>query len=224
MLALIRISLPDRPGSLGRLTSTIGTAGADIAAVDVLESESGRALDDVTVSIRDAAHLDAVAEAVAGLAGMELAGVRAPVPPVTGHADLQLVEQVLCRPGTAPRTLVDGAPGALGADWAALIEYAGDPRGIVACSDGAPLPELITPPGPLRLAALPPIGASRTGGAALVPLGQPDPTDGGAGLGLLLGRDRGPGFHRSELWRLGQLGHVVALAVTTAVTAADDPG
>ncbi len=225
MLALIRISLPDRPGSLGRLTSALGTAGADIQSVDVLESEGGRALDDVTVTVRDLAHLAAVTVSITSLAGMDLVGVRSNVPPVSGHADLQLVEQVISRPGSALRTLVDGAPRALGADWAALLEYAGDLRGVVLRSDHSPDDSQINPAGPLRLASVdlhgprvspsPPSTGPITsiGGCALVPLGRPDPTDGGVGLGLLLARDSGFGFHRSELWRLGQFGHVLAVSL-----------
>jgi len=48
-------------------------------------------------------------------------------------------------------------------------------------------------------------------GAALVPLG-------GSPLGLLLVRDAGLGFHRSELWRLAQLGSVVG-TITNPVRA-----
>lgn len=225
MLALIRICLPDRPGSLGRLTSALGTAGADIEGVEVLESEGGRALDDVTVTVRDLAHLSAVTSAVAGLAGMDVVGVRSGIPPVSGHADLQLVEQVLTRPTSALRTLVDGAPRALGADWAAILDYAGDLRGVLARSDHAPAESQILPSGPLRLASidLRRDPSPSAGGGALVPLGLPDPTDGGIGLALLLARDTGYGFHRSELWRLGQLGHVLAVALSSTTATSSVP-
>ncbi len=211
-MARLRISLPDRPGSLGRLSSAIGSSGADIAAMDVLESESGRALDDVTIWVRDAGHLDSVTAAVSALPGIDVIGIRHPVPPTNVHGDLELVAQLLARPRVALRTLVDGAPRALGADWAALLEYANGERAVLASSDYAPDPELITPPGPLRLAAID-LPQAQAGGAALVPLGEPDPMDGGTGAGLLVVRDSGPSFHRSELWRLSQLGALVGIAL-----------
>jgi len=94
----VRISVPDRPGSLGRVTSAIGVAGADIVKVDVLENEAGRALDDVFVEVRDQEHLEQVRDRLAALPGVTVTGVQRPAPPVTGHADLELLDQVLSRP------------------------------------------------------------------------------------------------------------------------------
>ena len=40
MSFLIRVILPDAPGSLGQLAETFGIAGADIRSVDIVESSS----------------------------------------------------------------------------------------------------------------------------------------------------------------------------------------
>lgn len=212
MLARIRVRVPDRPGSLGRVASAIGTASGDIAGVDVLASESRQALDDVVVQVRDADHLDAVLAALAGVPGVGVVGVHHPVPPVPGHADLQLVAQVLAQPDRSLRTLVDGAPVALGVDWAAIVhaEPGRDDLDVVASGAAAPgtLPAAI--PGPLRLRAFRlEAGDGPPHVTALVPLE-------GCPLGLLLGRAGGLEFHSRELWRLGQLGAVVGpcLALT----------
>jgi len=208
MLARMRISVPDRPGSLGRLASAIGTAGADIVAVDVLESESGRALDDVTVQVNDVQHLDTLTAIIGALAGMQVVGVWQPVPPVSGHADLQLIEQVFAQPDQAWRTLVHGAPAALGVDWAALVGYDLDGafNGVLIAGDQAPVHGL-TLSTPLRLTTVVLPDAT---GAVLIPLGD-------SGSGLLLVRCSGPEFHPGELWRLGQLGHILGLAMPVAV-------
>jgi hypothetical protein len=206
--------VPDRPGSLGRVTSAIGSAGGDIAKVDVLESESGRALDDVFVQVRDTAHLDRLARTVGSLSGVVIQGVQHPAPPATGHTDLELVQQVLSQPGRSLRTLVDGAPGALGADWAALIEYGpdGDQVAVLGVSPRGPEGEGIVVAAPLRLGAVR-MSNPRTGsaysGAAMIPLT-------GTSVGLLLVREAGVDFHRSELWRLGPLGAIVGPVVTAA--------
>ena len=112
MLARIRVRVPDRPGSLGRVASAIGTASGDIAAVDVLQSEAGQALDDLVVRVRDAAHLQRVLDALLRVPGIGIDGVHSPEPPAAGSADLQLVAQMLARPARALQTLVDGAPAA----------------------------------------------------------------------------------------------------------------
>lgn len=216
VLARIRISVPDRPGSLGSVASAIGAAGGDIAKVDVLESEAGRALDDVFVTVRDPEQLARVTERLASVPGVTVVGSQHPAPPITGHADLELLAQVLARPERGPQTLVDGAPGALGADWGALIEFGpdGSMQAVVVVSPSSPAAEHITVTAPLRLTAVQlsaPGTGTPYGGAALVPVGP--------GLGLLLVRTDGPPFHQSELWRLGQVGDIAATALAGLVTA-----
>jgi ACT domain-containing protein len=47
----LKISLPDRPGSLGSVASAIGFAGGDIRKFTVESNEGGRGIDDVVVAI-----------------------------------------------------------------------------------------------------------------------------------------------------------------------------
>lgn len=207
MLARIRLSVPDRPGSLGALTSAIGAVGADIVKIDVLESESGRALDDVFVVVRDVHHLNAVRDRLANMPVVTVTGLQYPAPPVTGHAELELVDQVLSRPERGLQTLVDGAPHAFGADWGALVEYGPDATvlGVLTTSVHSPGPDSVVITSPSRLAAIrvtPPGADAPYGGAALVPIGA-------GPLALVLIREEGPEFHRSELWRVGQVGQIV---------------
>ncbi|GLY26681.1 ACT domain-containing protein [Kineosporia sp. NBRC 101731] len=208
MLARVRFSIPDRPGTLGRVTSAIGSVGADIAEIDVLESESGRALDDVFVRVRDVAHLERVAARLDGLPGVSVTGLQYPAPPVTGHADLELIDQVLSRPERGLQTLVDGAPHCFGADWAALVEYGTDlavVSSVLTVSSASPGPEHVVLTSPLRLASVrmtAPGAAEPNSGTALVPIGS-------SPLGLVLVRSSGLDFHRSELWRVGQVGQIV---------------
>ncbi len=211
MLARVRLSVPDRPGSLGVVTSAVGAAAADIVEIDVLESESGRALDDVFVTVRDPEHLSALRNRLDAVPGVRVTGVQYPAPPVTGHADLELIGQVLSRPERGLQTLVDGAPHAFGADWGALVEYGPEASviGVLAVSAASPGPEHVAVTSPSRLASIrmtPPGAAGPYGGTALVPIG-------GGMLALVLVRVEGPEFHRSELWRLGQVGQIIGTAL-----------
>lgn len=203
MLARIRISVPDRPGSLGRVATALGSVGADIAQVEVLEAEAGRALDDVHVVVRDLDHLDHLGTVLSGLPGVAVVGMQHPAPPTTGHAELELVAQVLARPQRGLQTLADGAPGAVGADWAALVAFdEGRPTSVVVAGMHCPGDDGVRLTGPLRVRLLSwPDGA----GAALVPVGD--------NLGLVVVRESGPPFHHSELWRLEQVGRIVATAL-----------
>ena len=215
MLARLRISVPDLPGSLGKVASAIGLAAADIVKVDVLESEAGRALDDVFVEVRDPAQVERVRDHLLRVSGVRVTGVQVGVPPAGGHTDLELVAQVMEAPDRGVRTLVDGAPGALGADWAAVLGFDehGAPGPVVALSPGAPGEDHVVVVAPRRLAALrmtPPGADEPYGGTALLPLGH-------APLGLVLVRETGPEFHRTELWRLEQLGKVLGAALVVAI-------
>jgi ACT domain-containing protein len=48
---VVRIALPDRPGALGLVASRIGAVGGDIVAINILEREDGRAVDEFVVEI-----------------------------------------------------------------------------------------------------------------------------------------------------------------------------
>lgn len=208
MLARIRVSVPDRPGSLGRLATALGSAGADIAQVEVLEAEGGRALDDVHVNVRDLSHLDQLGTVLAAVPGVTVVGMQHPAPPTNGHAELELVAQVLARPERGLQTLVDGAPGAIGGHWAAALDYDedGPASRVVAASTHCPSAGSVPLGFPRRLAAL---SWPDVAGGAIAPLAD-------TRLALLVVRDTGPGFHRSELWRLEQVGRVVGPALVEA--------
>jgi len=48
---LLRVILPDKPGSLGAVATALGNAGADILGVDVVERADGHAIDDLAVEL-----------------------------------------------------------------------------------------------------------------------------------------------------------------------------
>ena len=51
MEVIVRVCVPDRPGALATVAGAFADAGADIEAVDVVESAGGVALDDLVVVI-----------------------------------------------------------------------------------------------------------------------------------------------------------------------------
>lgn len=214
MLARFRISVPDRPGMLGQVTTALGAVGADIVTMMVLESQAGRALDDLVVDVRDANAAERVRRELIGVSGVQVVAVQHPVPPTTGHTAMELLAQVVSQvrtdddPDRALRTLVDGAPGALGADWAVVMEFDphGEPARPLVMSPRCPGADHVVFGTPLRLAVVrvgAPGAEAPYAGAALVPLGRRTT------LGLLLVREDGPAYHRAELWRLEQFGQVV---------------
>ena len=51
MSFLIRVQLPDAPGTLGAVATALGAIGADILSVDVVERVGGTAIDDLVVEL-----------------------------------------------------------------------------------------------------------------------------------------------------------------------------
>ena len=68
----VRIEFSNDAGMLGRLTSEIGRHGGDIGAVDLVSTNQGRMIRDLTINCRDDAHAKELLDAIQTLNGFEL--------------------------------------------------------------------------------------------------------------------------------------------------------
>ena len=71
----IRLSYPDRPGLLGRITSAIGDAEGFIGAVDIVDVRKGLITRDISVAAADVEHGHRIADAVREIEDVEVAKV-----------------------------------------------------------------------------------------------------------------------------------------------------
>jgi len=62
----IRVEVPPETSAIGRLTTAVGEAGATVTALDVVDSRSERIVVDLTATVRDADHGEAVTAAITG--------------------------------------------------------------------------------------------------------------------------------------------------------------
>ncbi|HEY2152226.1 MAG TPA: malic enzyme-like NAD(P)-binding protein, partial [Vicinamibacterales bacterium] len=69
---VLRIRLQNRPGMLGRLTTTIGEAGGNIEAIDLVEVNRDSITRDMTVNAASSSHGDAIVRAISGLDGIDV--------------------------------------------------------------------------------------------------------------------------------------------------------
>jgi len=194
MLLRLRVSLPDRPGSLGKIARVLGGVGADIVQVMVLDQEGGRALDDFSVRWPDEAPVSRLVSALVNVHGVRLEGVW-PTGDVPGAVpELDVLGHAMDSPETALPGLVDAAPTVFGADWAVAVGGSSQEQPAYA-SPGAPVPLDAPDVRPLR-----PTAFSVGEGAhyAAAPINT-------LGLVLLVARYQGPTFHRVELLRLERL-------------------
>ena len=118
---LLRVELPDVPGSLGRLASAIGEAGGDIEAIEIVEKRhDGTALDDVLLDTAPGVMPDSIVSACNSLDGVEVVWISRYA---SGGLvlDLEAVEELTSEPGHALDRLVELLPRTFRVDWAARV-------------------------------------------------------------------------------------------------------
>jgi malate dehydrogenase (oxaloacetate-decarboxylating) len=71
----LRIRLSNQPGALGRLTTTIGQAGGNIDAIDIVDASRDSIIRDITVDAASVGHGDAIIAAVRTLEGIQVINV-----------------------------------------------------------------------------------------------------------------------------------------------------
>ena len=119
---LLRVSLPDVPGSLGRVATAIGEAGGDIEAIEIVEHRAdGTAVDDVLLELAVGTMPDSVVSACNVLDGVHVLWVSRYAAGGNLFLDLEVVEQITQNPETACDDLVDLLPTAFRVDWAARV-------------------------------------------------------------------------------------------------------
>ncbi len=194
---LMRVELPDVPGSLGRVASAIGEAGGDIEAIEIVEKRDSFAVDDVLLEIPPGTMPDSVVSACSRLDGVSVLWINRYAAGGNLFLDLEVVESLTEDPATARDRLVDLLPIAFRVDWAARVRPGADGARVVHATDAAPTSfELGAITAPTRL----------PGDETYVELAAPFGDD-----VMLLGRRGGPEFLDSELARLE---HLLGLAIT----------
>lgn len=207
MSYLLRVMLPDRPGSLGSLAVALGSAGADIISLDVVDRFDGVAVDDIVVNVPHGTFPDTLITAAEKLDGVLVDSLRPFGGILDAHRELELVDAVAGAGAGAPQMLADELPPALRVGWALVVDTSGDACRLVARGESAPMWE------GGRVDAL--CGLERA-----IALGDDDDTVPAGWLAmdtalaaaplpadhvLVLGRPGGPSFRPSEIARLGYL-------------------
>ncbi|HSJ46872.1 MAG TPA: ACT domain-containing protein [Euzebyales bacterium] len=211
---VLRVSLPDKPGSLHALTGACVAAGADIVSLDVIERGGGFAIDDLCITVDD---VDALRGAIDHLPGTAVASVR----PVASARDIDgavaLAAAMVSEGRGAVRLLVDRLPAALWASWAVAVANGWSGMEVLAASTGALAPVSggwlpLTTPRRLDPADIVGEPAARHDHLeiAAAPLGQPSSA-------VIVARRGGPRFVDRELRQLTLLAEV-AIATEVAHT------
>ncbi|MEO6511756.1 MAG: amino acid-binding protein [Nocardioides sp.] len=199
MSLLLRVELPDVPGSLGRLATAIGGAGGDIEALEIVEKRhDGTAVDDVFVETPVGVMPDSIVSACNALDDVRVVWISRYAAGNNLFLDLEVVEELTASPETALERLVDMLPVTFRCEWGARV---GPGDEVLQGTEGAPSSvPYVDADKPVRLE-----GSDDDDVRCAAPL-----------IGkeiVVLGRRGGPEFLASELARLG---HLAGLAASIA--------
>lgn len=211
MSYLLRVVLPDKPGSLGAVATALGDAGADILGVDVVARSHGTAVDDLAVDLPTGRPPDVLITAAESVPGVEVESLRPHSGRLDTHRELELIEEIATDPDNGLRLLADGVPRIFRAGWALIaVREAGKSYRL---AESAAAPET-------RAGDLPWLPLTRA--IVLDPAVHwvPEPWSdldtelaaapyGNAPQVLVVGRPGGPAFRPSELARLAHLAGIV---------------
>lgn len=215
---LLRVQLEDRPGSLGSLAVALGSVGADILSLDVVERSAGYAVDDLVVELPLGAMPDMLITAAEKLKGVYVDSIRPHTGLLEAHRELELIDHVAAADGTLKRlqVLVDEAPRVLRVGWCTVVQQTDTGSERVVGSPGAPETQAAeTPWLPLQRATaldatadwVPQVWRDMDTTLAAAPLSDPR-------TAMMLGRPGGPAFRPSEVARLGYLAGIVATIIS----------
>ena len=120
---VIRLWLPDRPGTLGRVAAAIGSVGADVTGIEILERGAGMAIDEVTIDVPDTTPVDDVVVALARVDGVAVEDVRRLDDERLDHGvmGLSVLADFIESSGDVD-VLVAGLRRLLEADWVAVVD------------------------------------------------------------------------------------------------------
>lgn len=211
---LLRVQLQDRPGSLGSLALALGSVGADILSLDVVERGPGYAVDDLVVDLAPGAMPDMLITAAERLEGVRVDTIKPHSGLLEAHRELELVDHISAAHGRAARlqVLADEAPRVLRVSWCTVVHHTDGVLERIVGSASAPETRATEAPWmPIAHAEVldaeegwvPQVWRDMDTALAAAPLGAPD-------TAIVLGRTGGPGFRPSEVARLGYLAGIVA--------------
>jgi hypothetical protein len=211
---LLRVQLVDQPGSLGSLAVALGSVGADILSLDVVERTSGYAIDDLVVDLPPGTMPDRLITAAEALNGVRVDTIRPHIGLLEAHRELELIDHVAAGGAKLNKlqVLADEAPRVLRVGWCTVVRLDGSGFERVVGGPGAPetLPAE-APWLPLEHAEaldatadwVPQVWRDMDTTLSAAPLGDPH-------TAVVLGRPGGPEFRPSEVARLGYLAGIVA--------------
>lgn len=214
MSYLIRVIIPDTPGSLGRLADALGSIEGNIESVDVVETTtSGEVTDDIVISLPNGTPPDTIITAAQALPGVMVDSIR----PFSGRVDRRGQIEMLAAVAAHHRKreqamsdFVNVLPRTMSSGWAIVLDN-GNTMSRIAGSSAAPEDDGTHPPHADVATArvlreeedwVPASWRLLDASLCAAPIGE-------TGMMLVVGRPGGPDFLATEVEHIGALCGIV---------------
>jgi hypothetical protein len=145
MLYVLRVSLPDVPGTLGAAASALSEAGANIVSLRVIDRDGRHAFDEICVEATEVLPED-IRKAVEASPGVVVETIRRIARIPDPLSALQLADRLARGEGPPVDVLISGLPDALSASWALGLEATERGLDVTSASVDAPSPGILEAP------------------------------------------------------------------------------
>ncbi|WKD59428.1 hypothetical protein [Corynebacterium caspium] len=220
MSYLLRVTLPDAPGSLALLGAAVGKIGGNIHSVDIVEAfPDGTVMDDLVVVLPPRTLPDSLITAAHSLEGVVVDSIRPFSGTVDRRGQIELLAQIAQfhkNPARALQLLAKEMPRTLTSSWVIILRTSRNDAAkeiiAVEASPSAPSGEISTP-GDIDISKARPLDPESEAWIpenwALLDTSLAATPISGTDLILVVGRVGGPQFLASEVRHLGYLGTIV---------------
>lgn len=125
---IVRLWLPDVPGTLGRVAAAIGRASGDVIGIEILERGAGMAIDELLVQLPDAGAVESMVREISSVDGVAIEDVHAVAPDRSDQSVLALevaADIMDSPPEDRLQTLCARVRYMLEAEWCAVLRDGG---------------------------------------------------------------------------------------------------
>lgn len=125
---IVRLWLPDVPGTLGRVAAAIGRASGDVIGIEILERGAGMAIDELLVQLPDAGAVESMVREISSVDGVAIEDVHAVAPDRSDQSVLALevaADIMDSPPADRLQTLCARVRYMLEAEWCAVLRDGG---------------------------------------------------------------------------------------------------
>jgi hypothetical protein len=124
-MLLLRVQLPDRPGSLGAVASALGGVGADIHAVEIIDRGPDYAIDDFMLNLPQSVLPENLLNACATVEGVKVLWVSHYHSDWGVESDIATLNRMASDPVRAGQILTEESPIVFHSTWAVLVDVTG---------------------------------------------------------------------------------------------------